>query len=193
MKRFFDLFISIIVIIVLFPLFILIALLIKLTSKGPIFFFQKRVGKSAKLFDIIKFRSMIEGNYIDTISIAGDSRITRLGSILRKYKLDELPELWNVVLGDMSLVGPRPDVPGYADKLAGENRKILKLRPGITGPASIKYSDEEYILSKQENPVRYNNEVLYPDKVKINLDYYYNNNIWIDIKIIFATIFKIIS
>jgi lipopolysaccharide/colanic/teichoic acid biosynthesis glycosyltransferase len=193
MKRFFDLFVSIIVIIVLSPLFILIALLIKLTSKGPIFFFQKRVGKSAKLFDIIKFRSMIEGNYIDTISIAGDSRITRLGSILRKYKLDELPELWNVVLGDMSLVGPRPDVPGYADKLAGENRKILKLRPGITGPASIKYSDEEYILSKQENPVRYNNEVLYPDKVKINLDYYYNNNIWIDIKIIFATIFKIIS
>ena len=193
MKRFFDLFISIIVIILLSPLFILIALLIKLTSKGPIFFFQRRVGKSAKLFDIIKFRSMIEGNYIDTVSIAGDSRITKLGSVLRKYKLDELPELWNVVLGDMSLVGPRPDVPGYADKLVGENRKILKLRPGITGPASIKYSDEEYILSQQENPVRYNNEVLYPDKVKINLDYYYNNNIWIDIKIIFATIFKIIS
>ena len=193
MKRFFDLFISIIVIILLSPLFILIALLIKLTSKGPIFFFQRRVGKSAKLFDIIKFRSMIEGNYIDTVSIAGDSRITKLGSVLRKYKLDELPELRNVVLGDMSLVGPRPDVPGYADKLVGENRKILKLRPGITGPASIKYSDEEYILSQQENPVRYNNEVLYPDKVKINLDYYYNNNIWIDIKIIFATIFKIIS
>ncbi len=193
MKRFFDLFISIISVIFLSPLFILIALLVKLTSKGPIFFFQIRVGRSAELFNIIKFRTMITGNHIDTVSIAGDSRITKIGSILRKYKLDELPELWNVILGDMSLVGPRPDVPGYADKLAGENRKILKLRPGITGPASIKYSDEEYILSKQENPVRYNNEVLYPDKVKINLDYYYNNNIWIDIKIIFATIFKIIS
>tara|TARA_B100001758_G_scaffold247953_1_gene269027 strand:+ start:10927 stop:11508 length:582 start_codon:yes stop_codon:yes gene_type:complete len=192
MKRFFDLVISSVLLVLFSPLITLIAILIKLTSKGPIFFLQIRIGKSAKTFKIIKFRSMIEGNHTDTISIAGDDRITKLGSILRKYKLDELPELWNVILGDMSLVGPRPDVPGYADKLVGENRKILELRPGITGPASIKYSDEEYVLLQKKDPVRYINEVIYPDKVKINLDYYYNNNIWIDIKIIFATIFKII-
>ena len=129
----------------------------------------------------------------NTISVLGDERITPFGAILRKYKLDELPELINVLLGDMSFVGPRPDVPGYADLLTGENRNILKLRPGITGPASIKYSNEEEILSKQENPIEYNNNVIYPDKVRLNLEYYYNNSIWIDIKIIFATLSKILK
>ena len=115
-----------------------------------------------------------------------------LGRILREYKLDELPELLNVLFGHMSFVGPRPDVPGYADCLQGEERKILMLRPGITGPASLKYSNEEEILAQQDNPREYNDQVIYPDKVKINLQYYYRNNIIIDIKIIFATIFKIL-
>ena len=125
-----------------------------------------------------------------TISIKGDIRVTKIGVFLRKYKLDELPELINVLLGQMSLVGPRPDVPGYADKLVGEDRNILKLRPGITSPASLKYSNEEEILVKQKNPKAYNDEVIYPDKVRINLEYYNNQSIWLDIKIIFATIFR---
>ena len=125
-----------------------------------------------------------------TISVKGDIRITKIGAVLRRYKLDELPELWNVLVGDMSLVGPRPDVSGYADKLNGEDRKILKLRPGITGPASLKFANEEELLSKQGSPEKYNDEIIYPEKVRINLDYYYNHNLWIDIKIIFATIFR---
>ena len=134
---------------------------------------------------------MLNNSDPNTVSVLGDERITPFGAILRKYKLDELPELINVLLGDMSFVGPRPDVPGYADLLTGDDRNILKLRPGITGPASIKYSNEEEILSKKENPIEYNNNIIYPDKVRLNLEYYYNNSIWVDIKIIFATISKI--
>ena len=125
-----------------------------------------------------------------TATARGDVRITKIGAFLRKYKLDELPELWNVIKGEMSLVGPRPDVPGYADKLVGKDRNILKLRPGITGTASLKYANEEEILSAQENPQKYNDEVIFPDKVKVNLDYYENQSLWLDIKIIFATIFR---
>ena len=109
---------------------------------------------------------------------------------MRKYKLDELPELWNVVNGEMSLVGPRPDVPGYADNLQNNDRLVLKMRPGITGPASIKYANEELLLSKQDNPRKYNDEVIFPDKVRINLEYYNNRSLYLDIKIIFATIFR---
>ena len=127
----------------------------------------------------------------NTISIKGDNRITNIGSFLRKYKLDELPELWNVLVGEMSFVGPRPDVPGYADKLQGSDREILNLRPGITGMASLKYINEEEILSKKKNPKKYNDEVIFPDKVRINREYYLNQSIWLDIKIIFATIFRI--
>ena len=125
-----------------------------------------------------------------SISIEGEQRITPLGAKLRKYKLDELPELWNVLIGDMSFVGPRPDVPGYADKLKGENRKVLELRPGITCEASLKYANEETLLAKQKDPVKYNDEVIFPDKVKMNLTYYYNHNILKDIKIILKTIFR---
>lgn len=191
MKRVFDFICSILGLIFFSPLFIVIALLIKFTSKGPVFFIQERVGKEGKLFKMIKFRSMsVVQKSSSTVSVKGDIRITKFGEILRKYKLDELPELWNVLLGDMSFVGPRPDVPGYADNLEGEDRKILELRPGITGVASLKYANEEAILAKQEDPIKYNNDVIYPDKVRLNLDYYYNNNIWVDIKIIFATIFR---
>jgi len=193
-KRIFDVFVAVIGGFIFLPIMFLIAIIIKTTSKGSIFFLQQRVGYNGQLFKMIKFRSMKMRQISDsTISVKGDPRITKFGSILRKSKLDELPSLWNVFIGDMSLVGPRPDVSGYADKLSGEERNILKLKPGITGPASLKYADEENILAKQKNPKQYNDQVIYPNKVKMNLDYYYNNNLWIDIKIIFATIFKIIS
>ena len=191
MKRLFDLTASLIGLIVLFPIFIVVSVLVKISSEGPVFFVQKRIGKNGKVFQMIKFRSMAVIQSSDsTISVKGDLRITKFGAFLRKYKIDELPELFNVLRGDMSIVGPRPDVSGYADKLEGEDVLILELRPGITGPASLKYANEEEILALQEDPVKYNDEVIYPDKVKLNLDYYYNNNLWIDIKIIFATIFR---
>ena len=192
MKRLFDFITSLIGLIVLFPIFIIISLLVKISSEGPVFFVQKRIGRNCKIFQMIKFRSMtVIQNSNSTISVKGDVRITNFGAFLRKFKLDELPELWNVLIGDMSLVGPRPDVCGYADNLIGEDRKILELRPGITGVASLKYYDEEDVLATQDNPLKFNDEVIYPDKVRLNLDYYYNNNLWIDIKIIFATIFKV--
>ena len=191
MKRIFDLFFSSLFLVILFPIFLLISLLVKLSSKGPVFFIQKRIGRYGQHFNMIKFRSMLDKlEDKNSVTCKGDYRITKFGKFLRKYKLDELPELVNVIIGDMSLVGPRPDVPGYADKLNNEDRLILNLRPGITGPATLKYSNEEKILSLQKNPTKYNDEVIYPDKVKINLDYYYNNSIWLDIKIIFATVFR---
>mgnify|MGYP000055753880 FL=1 len=191
MKRVFDFLVSLMGLFLFTPLLVLLSLLIKFTSKGTIFFIQERVGENGVFFKMIKFRSMqmIQDSDI-TISVKGDMRVTKVGSFLRRYKLDELPELWNVLVGDMSLVGPRPDVPGYADFLRGEDRNILKLKPGITGPASLKYANEEEILARQENPKNYNDEIIYPDKVRINLDYYYQSNLWIDIKIIFATIFR---
>ncbi len=191
MKRAFDILATSFGLFFLSPIFILLSIVIKLTSKGTVFFIQERVGKDGVLFNMIKFRSMkMIQQSKSTISVKGDMRVTKVGSFLRRYKLDELPELWNVLVGDMSLVGPRPDVPGYADFLRGEDRNILKLKPGITGPASLKYANEEEILSRQENPKEYNDKIIYPDKVRINLDYYYQSNLWIDIKIIFATIFR---
>lgn len=192
MKRLIDFILSFTALILLSPFLLFISILIKITNNGSIFFIQERVGKNGSLFKMIKFRTMYtDHNDNNTISVKGDSRITKLGFFLRKYKIDELPELINVLFGDMSFVGPRPDVKGYADKLKGDHRKILKLRPGITGPASIKFINEELLLSKQENPKYYNDNVIYPEKVRINLDYFYNNSIWIDFKIIFATIFRI--
>lgn len=190
-KRTFDLCSSFMGLIILFPLLIFISLAIKLGSSGPILFSQNRVGKDGKLFTLVKFRSMtVQQDSSNTATARGDVRITKIGAFLRKYKLDELPELWNVVMGEMSLVGPRPDVPGYADSLKGTDRNMLKLRPGITGSASLKYANEEEILAEQENPQKYNDEVIFPDKVIVNLEYYENQSLWLDIKIIFATIFR---
>ncbi len=173
------------------PVLILISIAIKISSSGPVLFCQKRVGKDGKLFTLIKFRSMtVQQESNSTATVLGDVRITKIGVFLRKYKLDELPELWNVIKGEMSLVGPRPDVPGYADKLVGKDRNVLKLRPGVTGTASLKYANEEEILATKDNPQKYNDEVIFPDKVKLNLDYYENQSLWLDIKIIFATIFR---
>lgn len=156
---------------------------------GPVFFTQKRIGRNGKPFRIFKFRTMIVNHDGNTISVKGENRITPFGSKLRKYKLDELPELWNVLIGDMSLVGPRPDMPEYASRLVGEEKKILELRPGITGPASIKYAREEEILASVPDSKKYNDDVLWPDKVKMNLDYYYSRTFIGDLLIIIQTIF----
>lgn len=189
LKWVFDRIMALIGLIFLLPLLLFISILIKLKMPGgPIFFKQKRVGRYGKLFTMYKFRSMTTGHSGSSISIKGESRITPLGAKLRKYKIDELPELWNILIGDMSFVGPRPDVPGYADNLIGEEKKILKLRPGLTGPASLKYRNEEEVLAKVENPISYNNDVIFPDKVKINLNYLENWSFSLDIKIIVYTI-----
>lgn len=191
LKFLFDRIMALFGLMVLWPVLLVVAILIKIKMPGgPAFFTQKRVGRNGKLFTMYKFRSMTVSHSGSSISVAGESRITPLGAVLRKYKLDELPELWNVLIGDMSFVGPRPDVPGYADKLEGEDRLVLKLRPGITGPASLKYANEEEILAQVDDPIRYNDEVIFPDKVKINLDYYYNHTFIGDIKLIFQTVFR---
>lgn len=188
-KFIFDRVASLIGLIILLPVLVIIAICIKIKMpNGPIIFQQKRVGLHGKLFTMYKFRTMTVGHNGSSISVAGESRITPLGAILRKYKLDELPELWNVLIGDMSFVGPRPDVPGYADVLSGENRDVLKLRPGITGPASLKYRDEEEILAKQDNPIQYNDEVIFPDKVRINRYYLHHYSFIKDIQMIFCTV-----
>ena len=192
MKLIFDYLLAFIGLFLLSPLLILISIFIKFTSRGPVFYTQQRVGRFGKLFTILKFRSMTADHAdFNTITVSGDMRITKFGRFLRKYKLDELPELLNIIKGEMSFVGPRPDLPGYADNLKGKDRKILELRPGITSVASLKYANEESILAAQENPLKFNDEVIYFDKVKLNLDYYYNNNLWVDIKIIFATLFRV--
>ena len=191
LKRTFDILLSVFAIFLLFPLFLLVSFLIVIDSGFPIFFLQKRIGRGGKEFNIIKFRTMKTNNENITITVSDDSRITRIGKYLRKTKIDELPEILNVLFGQMSFVGPRPDVKGYADKLKGANRKILALRPGITGPASLKYYNEEYILSQKSNPKKYNDEVIFPDKVKINMHYFHNRSFFLDLKIIFATIFRI--
>lgn len=176
---------------ILWPVLLVVAVLIRLKMPGgPVLFTQQRVGRDGALFTMYKFRSMRVDHDGSSVSVAGESRITPLGARLRKYKLDELPELWNVLVGDMSLVGPRPDVPGYADRLEGEERLVLKLRPGITGPASLKYANEEQILSRVADPQRYNDEVIFPDKVRINLRYYYDHTFWGDLKLIFQTLFR---
>ncbi|MCD8410895.1 sugar transferase [Tenacibaculum finnmarkense genomovar ulcerans] len=191
MKLLFDKIMSFFGLIFLSPLLVIVYFLIKIKMPGgsPIFT-QKRVGVDGKLFTLYKFRSMIVSHSGSSISVAGENRITPFGAIIRKYKIDELPALWNVLKGEMSLVGPRPDVAGYADKLKGDDRLVLKLRPGITGPASLKYSNEEEILAKQQDPIKYNNEVIYPDKVKINLNYYNNHSFFGDLKIIINTVFR---
>ena len=148
LKWIFDRLMSLIGLLVLWPLLLVVAILIKIKMPGgPVIFKQKRVGRHGKLFTMHKFRTMIVSHSGSSVSVAGETRITPLGAVLRKYKLDELPELWDVFVGNMSFVGPRPDVPGYADQLRGEDRKILELRPGITGPASLKYRDEEEMIA----------------------------------------------
>lgn len=157
---------------------------------GPVLFRQMRVGRYGRPFTICKFRTMQIDHQGSTISVKGENRITPLGAKLRKYKLDEFPELWNVLIGDMSFVGPRPDMPEYTGKLVGEERKILELRPGITGPATLKYANEEELLASVSDPQKYNDEFLWPDKIRINLEYYQSRSFFGDILIIFKTLFR---
>lgn len=189
MKWIFDRLMALIGLLILWPVLLIVAVLIRIKMPGgPVIFKQQRVGKNGKLFTMYKFRSMTVGHGGSSVSVAGESRITPLGAKLRHYKLDELPELWNVLIGDMSFVGPRPDVPGYADLLKGKDREVLKLRPGITGPASLKYRDEEEMLANQPDPQRYNDEVIFPDKVRLNLYYLHHYSFIKDIEMIFCTI-----
>ncbi|MBQ6561826.1 MAG: sugar transferase [Paludibacteraceae bacterium] len=203
LKWIFDRLVALIGLLALWPVFLVVALMIRIKMPdGPIFFVQKRVGKNGNLFPCHKFRTMTVEHHGSTISVAGDSRITPLGATLRHYKLDELPGLWDVLVGNMSFVGPRPDVPGYADKLEGDDRVVLKLRPGITGPATLKYRREDEMISEyvaerqaegdsrpiQEIATEYNDNVIYPDKVRLNKYYYRNYSFIKDIEMIFATV-----
>lgn len=188
LKRAFDITAAAVGIVILWPVIAVTWVLASWDTGASGFFRQQRVGRGGKLFWVVKLRTMrpVGGSSVTT---AGDPRITRLGAKLRRYKLDELPQLWNVLCGSMSFVGPRPDVSGYLDSLAGPDREILKLRPGITGPATLKYRDEEYILAKVDDPERYNSEVIWPDKVRINLDYLQNWSFRKDLAYIYETVF----
>lgn len=189
LKFLFDRVIALIGLVLVCPLLLVVVVLVKCKMPGgPVIFKQQRVGRYDKLFTIYKFRTMTVNHGGSSVSVAGESRITPLGAKLRRYKLDELPELWNVLIGDMSFVGPRPDVPGYADALQGEDREVLNLRPGITGPASLKYRNEEELLARQANPQQYNDEVIYPDKVRINLYYLRHYSFVKDLQMIFCTV-----
>lgn len=215
-KWFFDRIVAFFGLLFIWPVVFVTAILVKIKMPGgPAFFVQKRVGKDGKLFNCHKFRSMTVNHNGSTVSVAGDSRITPFGAKLRHYKIDELPGLWDVLIGNMSFVGPRPDVPGYADKLEGEDRDVLKLRPGITGPATLKYRLEDEMIAgfvadikagknelvtkfenapdfssmtDQEIAVWYNDNVIYPDKVRLNCYYYRNYSFIKDIQMIFATV-----
>jgi len=189
-KRWFDLFFSCTgFVILLFPI-IIITILSTISTRKFGLYSQNRIGLKGKTFTMFKIRSMKSGDEGDGITLKGDPRITDFGRFLRNYKLDELPQLWNVIIGDMSLVGPRPDLPGYADKLIGDDRMILSVRPGITGPASLKYKDEEILLSEKTNPKNYNDEVIWKDKIEINKEYIKNWSFKGDINYILRTIFN---
>ena len=202
-KRVFDIIASLFGLLLLWWVYPIVAIIIKIKMPGgPAFFCQKRVGRDGKLFTCHKFRTMTVKHSGSSVSVAGDSRITPLGAKLRHYKIDELPELWDVLMGNMSFVGPRPDVPGYADQLQGDDRVVLKLRPGITGPATLKYRLEDEMISNyvaerqavgdtrdsQVIAVEYNDTVIYPDKVRLNKYYYEHYSFWKDIEMIFATV-----
>lgn len=216
LKWIFDRTVALLGLLFLWPVILVTTVLVKIKMPGgPAFFVQKRVGKDGKLFNCHKFRSMTVKHSGSTVSVAGDSRITPFGAKLRHYKIDELPGLWDVLIGNMSFVGPRPDVPGYADKLVGDDRDVLKLRPGITGPATLKYRVEDEMIagfvadikagrnervksfadvpdfasmSDQEIAVWYNDNIIYPDKVRLNCYYYRHYSFIKDIEMIFATV-----
>lgn len=189
LKEIFDRISAIAGLLLLWPVMAVVALLIAVRMPGgPVIFRQQRVGRGGRLFTMVKFRTMTVGHSGSSVSVAGESRITPLCATLRRLKLDELPELWNVACGDMSLVGPRPDVPGYADMLTGDDRRVLELKPGITGPATLKYRNEEELLALCDDPVAYNDLVIFPDKVRINLEYLDSRTFAGDIYIILQTV-----
>jgi len=188
-KATFDFVLSLVGLIFTLPIILMAWTVASIETRSNGFFLQKRVGRKGEIFTLVKIKTMKPVSGIHThVTQAGDPRITLSGNFLRKTKIDELPQLFNVFIGQMSFVGPRPDVKGYADQLQGEQRMILSIRPGITGPASIKYRDEETLLSQQENPEQYNQQVIWPDKVKINMQYVKNWSLLSDIRYIYQTI-----
>lgn len=188
-KRGFDFFAALLGLLLTWPLVLIAWILASIDTNSNGMFRQKRIGKNAQPFTVYKIKTM-RNSKLGRSPVAGmnQAEITTLGAMFRKFKIDELPQLFNVLVGDMSFVGPRPDVSGYADRLQGDDRQMLSIRPGITGPASLKYKDEEYILAAQERPQEYNDEVIWPDKVKINIHYIRNYSFWQDIRYILRTI-----
>ena len=195
MKRIFDILLSGIGLLIISPLLLIVAIWIKLDSPGPIFYRQVRVGRYNKDFRIFKFRSMrIGSDKGSLVTIGGrDPRITRSGYFIRKFKIDELPQLINVFVGDMSLVGPRPEVRHYVNYWTEEQMHVLDVRPGITDPASIKFRNENELLAQAEDPEKYYIEVIMQDKIKLYLEYVANHNLWYDIKLIFQTFWVIVT
>lgn len=189
MKRSFDLVVAAAGLCLCAPAAPVIAVLLKITCRGPVLYRQQRIGRNGRPFFCMKFRTMIaDAETQGTVTTASDGRVTPIGRFLRTYKIDEFPQLWNVVLGRMSFVGPRPDVPGYADRLEGDDRSILSLRPGITGPASIFFRHEERLLASVTDPVAFNDGVIWPMKVRINRDYLATWSFWKDIGFILITV-----
>jgi len=188
-KRIFDISLAIVGFFLALPLLMLITLIHMITMPGPLFYLQTRTGYKGKCFTIFKFRTMVVNKDDIVITVDSDKRITSFGQILRATKFDELPQLWNILKGDMSFVGPRPDVPGYYDHLTGDDRIVLDVKPGLTGADSIAYTYEEIILGKQEDPVKFYNEKLFPDKVRINKAYVFRQSLKLDITIILFTLF----
>lgn len=188
-KRLFDFAAALAGLVVLSPLMLVLAVLVRATSPGPALFIQERVGRHGRVFRCAKFRTMGTGAQAQgTVTTAADARVTPLGRFLRRWKLDELPQLSNVLAGRMSFVGPRPDVPGYADRLQGDDRRILELRPGITGPATLLFRDEERLLALAKNPQVFNDAVVYPEKVRLNREYLETGSFWRDLGYVFATV-----
>lgn len=187
-KRPFDLLLAAFGLVVFSPVFFFVSFLVYFREGPPVFFLQERVGKDGRRFKLVKFRTMGLTDDQNHITVTGDPRVNPTGAFLRKYKLDELPQLWNVLKGDMSFVGPRPDVPGYMDQLQGRARALLRLRPGITGPATLAFRNEEELLAKAENPKQYNDEVIFPKKVEMNLQYLEDACLVYDLKLIFRTV-----
>ena len=207
LKWIFDRVVAAVGLLCLWPVLIVVAVLIRVKMPGgPVLFQQKRVGRHGRLFTMVKFRSMAHDLDAAALTPLPGRDIPPFGAKLRKYKIDELPQLWNVLVGDMSFVGPRPDVPGYADKLTGDDRRMLELRPGITGPASLKYREEEELLAVIDKALKngeevklgdgrvitsvqeYNDWFIFPDKVRINLYYLDNYSFWKDIQMILCTV-----
>lgn len=189
LKRIFDILFSLLILIMLLPVWLIICLAIIMDDGFPIFYLQERIGKDFKPFHLIKFRTMYKNADKKGLLTVGskDSRITRVGYYLRKYKLDELPQFINVLKGDMSIVGPRPEVRKYVEMYDDRQKKVLSVKPGITDEASLKYIDENDVLAKSENPERDYIEKIMPEKLEINLNYIENMSVWRDIKIIFKT------
>lgn len=189
LKRIFDVILAAITLLLTWPIILAAIIIARIDCKASGLFSQRRIGRHGKPFTIHKIRTMRAHDASKSyVTASNDVRITKSGAFFRNSKIDELPQLWNIIIGEMSFIGPRPDMPGYADQLVGDDREILKLRPGITGPATLKYRNEEDLLAAQDNPQAYNDDVLWPDKVAINRAYLDDYSFTTDLRILWRTI-----